>query len=153
MRCPQCTWPYPSKKSPEGETDYWHCQECGNHWRSLKTPGDAGKIAGSPLVSDYAVLSTMIQKGGSFVRALGEAGLRADPQNLLKIKNAWPEYWANCYGLAAEALGVKRPPQPQAPAPQTPPDSEPPPAAPENASTPPSPQPEAASPSDSATEC
>jgi hypothetical protein len=36
----------------------------------------------------------MIYRGGSFVKALGEAALRADGDNLQKIKAAFGEYWA-----------------------------------------------------------
>ena len=32
--------------------------------------------------------------GGGFVKALAEAASQADAINLQKIKNAWPEYWA-----------------------------------------------------------
>ena len=36
----------------------------------------------------------MRKYGGSFVKALAEAALRADDDNLRRIKTAWPEYWA-----------------------------------------------------------
>ena len=31
--------------------------------------------------------------GGSFFRALGQAALRADAQNIVKIKTTWPDEW------------------------------------------------------------
>lgn len=42
---------------------------------------------------DVVTIEAMISYGGSFVRALGEAARRADDDNLLKIKTAFPEYW------------------------------------------------------------
>jgi len=35
----------------------------------------------------------MISYGGSFVRCLGSCVMSADPFNLVKIKETWPEYW------------------------------------------------------------
>ncbi len=35
----------------------------------------------------------MIKWGGSFVQTLGQLALHADPDNLERIKKAWPEYW------------------------------------------------------------
>lgn len=42
---------------------------------------------------DYWTIEAMAKYGGSFVKALAEAAGRADPQNLGRIKFAWPEYW------------------------------------------------------------
>ena len=42
---------------------------------------------------DHWTLDAMVKLGGSFVSALGEAGLRADAINLQLIKKTWPEYW------------------------------------------------------------
>ena len=39
----------------------------------------------------------MMQYGGSFVRALGAALLRADPDNARRIREAFPEYWKQQY--------------------------------------------------------
>lgn len=44
----------------------------------------------------------MKQKGGSFVQALGEALLRADVINKIKIKLAFPEYWNEYYKMSLE---------------------------------------------------
>lgn len=41
----------------------------------------------------YFVASGMAKFGGAFVKALGEALHRADSENALKIKEAFPEYW------------------------------------------------------------
>jgi len=45
----------------------------------------------------YIVSTNMQEYGGSFVRKLGEAIPHADPVNLKKIKNAFPEYWKKYY--------------------------------------------------------
>jgi hypothetical protein len=42
---------------------------------------------------DITVVHTMRHYGGSFVQALAEAAMRADPINLRRIKEAFPEYW------------------------------------------------------------
>ncbi len=54
-------------------------------------------------MNDRMVIDTMMEYGGSFVRKLGAAALVADPENLRKIKNAWPDYWAQ-YGRMAEQI-------------------------------------------------
>ncbi len=41
----------------------------------------------------YFVSLGMRERGGSFVKALGEALLHAHPSNIQKIKDTWPEYW------------------------------------------------------------
>lgn len=56
-------------------------------------PGGAPKITGP--ITAVEVLNAMKRFGGSFVKCLGEAGLRADKENLLKIENTWPEYWSD----------------------------------------------------------
>jgi hypothetical protein len=40
------------------------------------------------------VAENMQQFGGGFVKALGVALSRADMINARKIKDTWPEYWA-----------------------------------------------------------
>lgn len=45
----------------------------------------------------YIVSENMVNYGGSFVSKLGEAVKRADPTNLNKIKNTFPEYWEKYY--------------------------------------------------------
>lgn len=42
---------------------------------------------------DYWTIEAMTKYGGSFVKALAEAARHADPQNLGRIKIAWPEHW------------------------------------------------------------
>ncbi len=41
----------------------------------------------------YFVSLGMRERGGSFVKSIGEALSHADPINVQKIKNTWPEYW------------------------------------------------------------
>ena len=55
---------------------------------------------------DYWTIEAMAKYGGSFVKALAEAARRADPQNLARIKMAWPEYWAE-YEKTGHELEVK----------------------------------------------
>jgi len=43
--------------------------------------------------TDFAVVQAMTRYGGSFARALGEAARSADPDNLARIKAAFPELW------------------------------------------------------------
>lgn len=49
------------------------------------------------MVSEYdeaqAISEAMKRVGGGFVKALGEALMRADPGNRARIKGAFPEYW------------------------------------------------------------
>lgn len=41
----------------------------------------------------YYVSLGMKERGGSFVKSLGEALIHADPINTTKIKESWPDYW------------------------------------------------------------
>jgi hypothetical protein len=59
-------------------------------------------------VNDRMVIDTMMEYGGSFVRKLGAAALVADPENLRKIKNAWPDYWAQYGRMAKQISEVER---------------------------------------------
>ena len=43
---------------------------------------------------DLKTIQAMRRYGGGFVKALGEAALFADSDNLARIKKAWPEYWS-----------------------------------------------------------
>lgn len=42
----------------------------------------------------HLTIEKMEKYGGSFVKALAQCARRADPINLKKIQNTWPEYWA-----------------------------------------------------------
>lgn len=50
----------------------------------------------------FNVAVQMKTHGGSFVKALGEALLRGDVINRIKIKLAFPEYWNKYLQLAVE---------------------------------------------------
>jgi hypothetical protein len=45
------------------------------------------------------VSSAMIEYGGNFVSLLGHALRRADPENTLRIREAFPEYWDKYYNV------------------------------------------------------
>lgn len=49
---------------------------------------------------DPATITAMQEYGGSFVRALGIAASYADPDNLARLKAAFPEYWARYAEMA-----------------------------------------------------
>lgn len=51
--------------------------------------------------TDHAITEAMLVYGGSFVRALGLACRAADPENLVRLKLAFADYWIE-YGHIAE---------------------------------------------------
>lgn len=51
-------------------------------------------------VTDYAVVHAMKHFGGGFVQTLAALCDRADPDNLARIKAAWPDYWAEYAEIA-----------------------------------------------------
>lgn len=44
-------------------------------------------------LEDMKVVENMERYGGSFVQALAELARHADPNNLMKIKLTWADYW------------------------------------------------------------
>lgn len=56
--------------------------------------------------SDFWTLKAMSKYGGGFVKALAQAAHQADPNNLQRIKNAWPEYWKE-YSEMSKSLWEK----------------------------------------------
>lgn len=56
---------------------------------------------------DLVTIAAMKEFGGSFVKQLGETALHADPINLAKIKETWPEYWARYEHQAANADQIR----------------------------------------------
>lgn len=60
------------------------------------------------MTTDRDVARTMVEYGGSFVAALGAAALAADPSNLKKIRDTWPDYWANYTRMAQQISEVER---------------------------------------------
>lgn len=59
-------------------------------------------------VTDRDVARTMQEYGGSFVRALGAAALAADPVNLKKLRDAFPDYWAQYLRMAQQISEVEK---------------------------------------------
>jgi hypothetical protein len=59
-------------------------------------------------MKDIDVINTMIEYGGSFVRKLGAAAIVADSENLAKIKQTWPDYWAQYSRMAKQLSEVER---------------------------------------------
>lgn len=59
-------------------------------------------------MKDSDVINTMIEYGGSFVRKLGAAALVADTDNLAKIKQTWPDYWAQYSRMSKQLSEVER---------------------------------------------
>ncbi len=59
-------------------------------------------------VTDRDVARTMQEYGGSFVRALGAAALAADPVNLKKLRDSFPDYWANYMKMAQQLSEVEK---------------------------------------------
>ena len=53
-------------------------------------------------VTDAQVIRCMMQNGGGFVRALGNAAAHADAENLQIIKRAFKLYWTGYAEIAAE---------------------------------------------------
>jgi hypothetical protein len=56
---------------------------------------------------DYWTLKAMAKYGGGFVKALAQACHAADPINLLKLKQAFPEYWSHYEGMG-KSLQTKK---------------------------------------------
>lgn len=59
----------------------------------LTPPGLSREEALVPELEKYRVAANMQNLGGSFVQSLGDTLWRADLNNALKIKRAFPEYW------------------------------------------------------------
>jgi hypothetical protein len=50
----------------------------------------------------------MVEYGGSFVSKLGAAALTADPSNMKKLRDAFPDYWANYARMAQQLFEVEK---------------------------------------------
>ncbi len=53
-------------------------------------------------VDSLDIAEAMISFGGGFVKALGQALLRADSNNVAKIKEAFPDYWKTYAKIASQ---------------------------------------------------
>ena len=60
------------------------------------------------MITDRDVAKCMAEYGGSFVSKLGAAALAADPSNLKKLRDAFPEYWANYARMAQQLFEVEK---------------------------------------------
>lgn len=65
---------------------------------------------------DWWTIYAMTQRGGSFVSMLGAAAMRADPNNLAKVKSTWSDTWARYekIGIELEQAEIKQSETPQA---------------------------------------
>ncbi len=85
---------------PPQDTDGTSAGECLTAANPFPMPEPyTGPPAPEPSVVEIA--EVMQNQGGGFVRALAVCVLRADPENLARIKAAWPEYWAQYAGYAS----------------------------------------------------
>lgn len=86
------------------------CEKCGAtsaRGADVSTEEEAARFAGAPAmtpnaspVTDKEVLLAMLEIGGSFTKALATAAGKADPENLSRIKRAFPEIWREHAELA-----------------------------------------------------
>jgi hypothetical protein len=60
------------------------------------------------MITERDVARCMIEHGGAFVSKLGAAALAADPVNLKKIRDAFPDYWANYLKMAIQLSEVEK---------------------------------------------
>jgi len=51
---------------------------------------------------EIGVINAMRKRGGSFVKALAETYVLADPDNRERIKDAFPEYWMRYLQIALD---------------------------------------------------
>jgi hypothetical protein len=52
------------------------------------------------VITDHAITAAMIRYGGSFCALLGRLYRAADPVNQARIRDAFPDYWAEYRILA-----------------------------------------------------
>jgi predicted oxidoreductase (fatty acid repression mutant protein) len=60
------------------------------------------------VINDRDVARCMVEYGGSFVAKLGSAALAADPSNMKKLRDAFPDYWANYARMAQQLSEVEK---------------------------------------------
>ena len=60
------------------------------------------------MINDRDVARCMVEYGGSFVAKLGSAALAADPSNMKKLRDAFPDYWANYARMAQQLFEVEK---------------------------------------------
>ena len=52
-------------------------------------------------IEDIKIVEAMLKYGGGFANALAKAAMRADKDNLRRIKGCWPELWEQYKMMAA----------------------------------------------------
>ena len=60
------------------------------------------------MITDRDVARCMVEYGGSFVSKLGAAALASDPSNMKKLREAFPDYWANYARMAQQISEVEK---------------------------------------------
>ena len=60
------------------------------------------------MITDRDVARCMVEYGGSFVNKLGAAALTADPSNMKKLRDTFPDYWANYARMAQQLFEVEK---------------------------------------------
>ena len=60
------------------------------------------------MITDRDVARCMVEYGGSFVSKLGAAALAADPSNMKKLRDAFPDYWAEYARMAQQISEVEK---------------------------------------------
>lgn len=60
------------------------------------------------MINDRDVARTMVEYGGNFVSKLGAAALAADPSNMKKLRDAFPDYWAEYARMAQQISEVEK---------------------------------------------
>jgi hypothetical protein len=92
---------------------YWEYDPEGDERRAERYHERANEPPSEPIYSmtstvtdipDASVFEMMREYGGSFIRAIGEAGLRADPENKERIKSTWPVEFAKYRVRAVERM-------------------------------------------------
>jgi len=63
--------------------------------------------------TDYHVIQAMTTYGGGFIRSLGHTASMADPGNLKRIRDAFPDYWAHYLKTAQADLEDEESASPQ----------------------------------------
>lgn len=52
------------------------------------------------VITDYEIVNAMERYGGSFARAIAQAATYADPDNLMRLKLAFPKLWSEYTEMA-----------------------------------------------------
>jgi hypothetical protein len=64
-------------------------------------------VSGTTEVPEDVIVTTMEERGGSFVKALAAAYRLADPINRALIRATWPAYWTKYAEMASAIAGAR----------------------------------------------